>query len=153
MGQKYKKLALPFEAFELRTLLTEKNTKIEESMDNALKDRQFKVSIERDLAETFKTSCAARGVSMASEISRFMREVSGVPLPSAVVIPDSISTRRNRRNAVAKIAACLRTIADAEDNYKENIPDNLKGGTAYDAAAATVDALEEATSLLEEAFT
>jgi hypothetical protein len=32
----------------------------------ALQDRQLKVSIELSLAETFKASCAARRVSMAS---------------------------------------------------------------------------------------
>jgi hypothetical protein len=122
-------------------------------MDVMVKDRQLKISIERDLAEMFKTSCEARGISMASEISRFIREVSGTSLPSTpMVISDSTSTRRHRRGAAVKIAACLRAIADAEEGYKENIPENLKGGAAYDAAASAVDALEEAISLIEEAF-
>jgi hypothetical protein len=119
-------------------------------MGIAVKDRQLKVSIERELAETFKASCSSRGVSMASEISRLMREVSGAASP--MIAPYSTSTRRNRRDSVAKIIKCLRPIADAEENYKENIPENLKGGTAYDSAASAVDAIEEAISLLEEAF-
>jgi hypothetical protein len=126
--------------------------RIEARMDIAMKDRQLKVSIERDLAETFKASCMARGVSMASEISRFIREVSGTSMPSPVIMPSITSTRRHRRNAAAKIAECIRSIADAEEDYKENIPENLKGGVAYDAATTAVDALEEAISLLEEAF-
>jgi hypothetical protein len=121
-------------------------------MDIATKNRQLKVSIERDLAEMFKTSCEARGVSMASEISRFIREVSDMSLPSPTVIPYNTTTRRHRRGAAARVTASLRAIADAEENYKENIPENLKGGAAYDTAASAVDALEEAISLIEEAF-
>jgi hypothetical protein len=123
-----------------------------DSMDSMAKNRQLKISIERDLAERFKASCTARGVSMASEISRFMRESSGTSLSSPMAMPDSTSTRRRRSNAAARIAVCLRAIAEAEEDYKENIPENLKSGVAYDAAAAAVDALEEAISLLEEAF-
>jgi hypothetical protein len=121
-------------------------------MDIATKDRQLKISIERDLAETFKASCETRGVSMASEISRFIREVSDRSLPSPKVIPYNTATRRHRRDAVAKVTASLRAIADAEESYKENIPENLKGGAAYDAAASAVDALEEVISFLEGAF-
>jgi hypothetical protein len=121
-------------------------------MNIATRNRQLKVSVGHDLAEMFKASCEERGVSMASEISRFMREASGTSLPAPMIMPDSTSTRRHRRKATVKIAGHLRAIADAEEDYKEHIPENLKSGVAYDVAAAAVDALEEAISLLDEAF-
>jgi hypothetical protein len=117
----------------------------------ALQDRQLKVSIERGLAETFKASCAARGVSMASEISRLIQDIPCTS-PSPAMLPYETSTRRHRRKATGEIARRLRAIACAEDDYRGNIPENLKGGAAYDAATVAVDALEEAISLLEDAF-
>jgi hypothetical protein len=116
------------------------------------RNRQLKISVEDGLANTFKASCAVRGVSMASENSRFMRERSGARVPLRASVPDETSTRRRRRNAVAAIAKRLRDIADAEASYRENIPENLRSGTAYESASAAVDAMEEAIALLDEAF-
>jgi hypothetical protein len=121
-------------------------------MMGALRDRQLKISVEADLADAFKASCAVRGVSMASEISLFMQENSGARAPARTPGADETSTRRRRRNAVAGIVARLRGIADAEDSYRENIPDNLRSGMAYESASAAVDAIEEAIALLDEAF-
>jgi hypothetical protein len=116
------------------------------------KNRQLKISAESDLADAFKAFCAAHGVSMASEFSRFMRESSGARAPVRTPGPDETSTRRRRRNAVAGIVAKLRSIADAEDSYCGNIPENLKSGAAHESASAAVDAIEEAIALLDEAF-
>jgi hypothetical protein len=95
-------------------------------MKTAVKGRQLKVTIDRGLAETSKGSCPSRGVSMASEIPRFIREASGTASPA--IVPGRTSTRRSRRNAVAKIVGSLHSIAGAEEGYKENIPETLKAG-------------------------
>jgi hypothetical protein len=116
------------------------------------KNRQLKISVESDLAYAFKASCAAQGASMTSELSCFMREFSGAQPSLRTLIPGETATRRRRRNAVAEIAGRLRSIADAEDDYRENIPENLRSGPAYEDAATTVDILEEAIALLDEAF-
>jgi hypothetical protein len=129
------------------TLLTNETRK-----NIALQDRQLKVSIERNLAETFKASCAARGVSMASEISRLIRDTLCASLPSPAMLPYETRTRRHRRKATAEIVRHLWAIACAEEDYRENIPENLKGGAAYDAATTATSALEEAISLLYDAF-
>lgn len=40
--------------------------------------KQLKVSVESELAESFKVACLNAGVSMAAEISEFMTARSGV---------------------------------------------------------------------------
>jgi c-di-GMP-binding flagellar brake protein YcgR len=115
------------------------------------RNRQLKISVERDLAEAFKASCAKDNASMASEIARFMQERIGVPIQKKRM-PDIFLSRRQRRDAVRVIVAHLRAIAAAEDAYRANIPENLKGGPAHDAAETAVDIIEEAVTLLEEAF-
>jgi len=63
-----------------------------------------------------------------------------------------LSSRQKRRNA-AKLAACLvDRIHFEESRYMWRIPDNLKGGAAYDAAEETVDYLEDAIISLRSAY-
>jgi len=114
------------------------------------KTRQLKVSVEPAVADAFKTACTASGVSMASELSRLMIERARIPATKKT--SDKTSTRARRRKAVREATALLHAIAEAENGYRENIPGNLSGGSAYDAAQAAVDALEEAISILEGAF-
>jgi hypothetical protein len=65
---------------------------------------------------------------------------------------DITSTLGRRRDATSRIVDELREIAEAEENYKDNIPENLQSGPAYEAAESALYALEEAISLLEEAY-
>lgn len=46
----------------------------------------------------------------------------------------------------------LDEVRDEEDDYKENIPENLQGSERYEIAEAAVDALNSAISSLEEAL-
>jgi len=114
------------------------------------KTRQLKVSVDPGVAEAFKAACAASGVSMASELSRFMRGRADIPATAKMY--DKTSTRARRRKTVQETIMLLRVVAGAEDAYRENIPENLSGGGAHDAAQAAVDALEEAIFILEGAF-
>jgi len=62
------------------------------------------------------------------------------------------ATRRQRRNAMKALHACLEQIRDSEESYRDNIPENLQGGSAYDIADECVSILSEAIELLESAY-
>lgn len=44
----------------------------------------------------------------------------------------------------------LEMLHDEEEEYKDNIPENLQGSERYEIAEAAVDALDSAVSSLEE---
>jgi hypothetical protein len=108
---------------------------------------QMNVLLPPEIVTGFRAKCAKTGVSMRSEIVRFM---SGSTPSKPARMP--ITTRRERRKAVKTIITLLEEIIAAEAAYAENIPENLKNGAAYDAAEQTVSALEEALSNLVEAY-
>jgi len=113
---------------------------------------QLKVSVSPELAAAFKAKCISEGVSMASEISRFMTaKTSGVSNPP-VVSASSYGTRQKRRKAISKMIAMLTDIKDAEQGYVDRIPVNLQGSDLYEAAEETVGILEDAADMLSEAY-
>jgi hypothetical protein len=105
---------------------------------------QIKVSIQPEIAEEFKRKCQAKGVSMASEISRFMSRENRKH--------DICSTRRRRKKALFVLIAQLEEIRDAEKEYWDNIPINLQNGPAYEAAGQAVSTIEEAYEILYHAY-
>jgi len=107
---------------------------------------QVKVSIKQEIAAEFKAKCQRAGVSMASEISRFM---SG---QSPKKVKPNVTTRRERRRALDKAILLLEAIADAEADYKDNIPINLQNSQRYEAAEQAVSTLEEALNILYNTF-
>ena len=46
----------------------------------------------------------------------------------------------------------LEALRDEEDDYKENIPENLQGSERYEIAEAAVDALDSALDSLQDAL-
>ena len=118
---------------------------------NAAHYTQVKVSITTELAAKFKAMCLAEGVSMASEISRFMSEnTSG--LRSAKPLASPYATRTQRRKELSQLIIKLGAIMDAEQPYLDNIPDNLKNSRFYDAAVLSVSVFEEALNILADAY-
>lgn len=60
-------------------------------------------------------------------------------------------------NRISGIASDLEMVKDDEDEYRDNMPENLQGSTRYDdsdeasnAMQCALDALEEVSSNLEE---
>jgi len=106
---------------------------------------QVKVSVPHETAAAFKSKCAAAGVSMASELKNFMSgNISQKPL--------SLRTRQLRRRAVIMLVRQIEAVMIAEQDYINNIPENLRNSRVYDAAEQTVSALEEALDILNEAY-
>jgi hypothetical protein len=115
--------------------------------------KQIKISVGPALAESFKSVCARDGVSATSELARFMRmrigEQNPVPAPAPRI---TTKTRGQRRKATMIVISELEAIKDAEETYMDNIPENLRSGPAREAAELSVQTLEEAIALLEDAF-
>jgi hypothetical protein len=111
--------------------------------------RQLKIWVEPALAEAFGNVCASAKTSMAKEISGFMAQRVGRGVPTGA---SRIATRKDRRMAIRRIIAELEAVRDAEGRYMDNIPVNLQGGAAYEAAGETVEAIEQAIAALEDSF-
>jgi hypothetical protein len=114
--------------------------------------RQVKIWVNQSTADAFKAACAKSGVSMSSELSRFMAERSNTLELLCEKNLSRIGCRGGRRKETASIISRLEQILDAEECYCSNIPESLQSGPAYDAASQAVDALDQAIGLLTEAF-
>jgi hypothetical protein len=116
---------------------------------------QVKVSVPPELATAFKAKCMAGGLSVASELSRFMRAETSVkhaPKQASKMANDPYCSRPLRRKAVATLFLQLEAILDAERDYLENIPSNLQCSHFYEAAELSVSVLEDALNNLSEAY-
>jgi len=115
---------------------------------------QLKVSVEPDLAESFKAACMKSGVSMAAELSAFMASRTGAMAEMAkkAAKKDEYDTRAKRRRHVNHIVIQLETIMRYEDAYRARIPDSLQTGPAYENAETAIDNLEQAIELLKDTY-
>jgi len=118
---------------------------------NQMHYTQLKVSVRQATAAAFKSACETAGVSMASALSSFMEGYASAPAKKTAT-QVLTATRRQRRNAIKPLLACLEQIRDSEESYRDNIPENLQGGSAYDIADECVSNLSEAIELLESAY-
>jgi len=112
---------------------------------------QLKVSVKPELAAGFKEKCTENGVSMAGVLSQYMAIYTGTAAKCHLP-PIKTATRPNRRESVKSLIAKLEQIRDAEETYRDNIPDNLQSSPNFDAADVSVAALDEALDLLSSAY-
>ena len=113
---------------------------------------QVKVCVNPEIASAFKSKCEKNKVSMASELSDFMSERSGFGKAVNKAKKDALTTKGGRRAMVDSIILQLEQIKDAESEYRDNMPENLKGSIRYEAADKAVSDLDEAIDMLSEAF-
>jgi len=114
---------------------------------------QIKVSMDKALAGEFKAACAASGVSVASVVKAAAAAYcagEGEPARAGAGRPGS--SRGRRRAWVAAIVSSLEEIRDAEERYRERIPENMQGGERAEAAERSAAALDEAIDLLRDAY-
>jgi len=108
---------------------------------------QLKVSVSPEVAAAFKEKCNENSVSMAAVLSQYMAIYSGTAAKNSLP-PIKTATRPDRRESVKTLIAKLEQIRDAEETYRDNIPDNLQSSPNFDAADDSVAALDEALELL-----
>ena len=107
---------------------------------------QVKVSVDSQIASAFKEACANSNVSMAAELSRFMRDYSNSEVKHKAA-PD-YSTRRRRRSAIRKIIIELEQLKAFEERNLENTPDNLVGSSTYELTEEAIASLDDAIEAL-----
>jgi hypothetical protein len=117
---------------------------------NASNYVQVKISAEPELAAAFKAACTASGVSMASALTQFMAKYSNAAAKHKSK-PD-YSTRRQRRAAVRYFAQQMELVRDAEEQCRDNTPENLQGSAVYEVADEYVSQLDEAVELLSSIY-
>jgi hypothetical protein len=88
---------------------------------------------------------------MASQIVGFMRAKASMPPVEQPLMP-SLATRHQRRRAARLCAEEAERIRDAEDAYRERIPENLASKEAYCIAEEAIAALDQAAEFLREAL-
>jgi len=111
-------------------------------------NKQVKVSVPPNVAAAFKKMCADNDVSMAGELTQYMADYASVEKGKKDATLD-FSTKRKRRKAIKSIIKQLEQIKGFEEQYRDNIPENLQGSTVYDNAEECVAWLEEAIELLD----
>jgi len=108
---------------------------------------QVKVSVPAHIAADFKAACLNSGVSMASVLSQYMAKYCNVSDKHSSAT--ALSTKRQRRAAIAKAIIRLQQILRAEEGYRDRIPQNLQASSVFDAAEQWVAVLEEVIESLE----
>lgn len=118
---------------------------------NATNYKQLNLSIKPELLESFKATCDNNGYSMRYVLIKFITSYAATPL-TPKISKQKYNGRGYRRKAVKSIIDQLSIIRDDENYYIENIPENLQNSSRYSSAEETVDILDEAIELLNDAF-
>jgi RPA family protein len=108
---------------------------------------QVKAYVMPEAAAAFKAKCLKENVSVSGKLNMYIGEET---CGNAAI--DTLETRRHRRKAVNILTAKLEAVIKAETAYQGRIPENLEGSGVYEAAGQTIEMLEEALQLLEEAY-
>ena len=119
---------------------------------NTANYKQINIAVRPELSDEFKAACARNDISMREAIINLMAAYAAAPTPAKKLNDKGYSERGRRRKAVSDIITQLTEIRDAEDTYKENIPENLKASSRYESAEQAVESLDEAIERLEAAF-
>jgi hypothetical protein len=117
---------------------------------NAARYTAVKVSVAPDVAAAFKKACEAAGVSMAGKLTQFMAEFSNTATKRGHKA--DYSTRRRRRAAVRSFVGQIEQIRDAEEQCRDNTPENLQGSAVYEMADEYVALLDAAIEALEAIY-
>jgi hypothetical protein len=117
---------------------------------NAAHYTAIRVSVDPDVASAFKRACATAGVSMAGKLTQLMAEYSGAVMKRNP--KPCYSTRRQRRAAVRSFAGQLEMIRDAEEQCRDNTPENLQGSIVYETADEYVSLLNDAIEAMEAIY-
>jgi hypothetical protein len=119
---------------------------------NAANYKQLNLSVQPELSTAFRTACEKNGISMRKVFTEFMSAYAAAPLVQKKQKDTAYSERRHRRKAVKSIISQLAAIRDVEEQYKENIPENLRNSSRFSDAEHAVESLDSALELLSEAF-
>ena len=127
---------------------------------NSANYTQVKVQVRPEVAASFKTACANAGISMASELSRFMAEYSSVApnhtpnqkTGKKLAEMGSVSTKKKRSKTIRGLIDKLELVRDAEEQAMENTPENFRGSESFEASEERISSMDEALDILGELY-
>lgn len=120
---------------------------------NATNYRQLNVSISPSVYEAFQATCNESGTSMRRTIVDFISSKIGAsPATDKEMLNSPYGNRPKRRKAVNRVTKELKMIREAEEQYMENIPENLRNSARFEAVEQSIATLDEAIELLEGVF-
>jgi hypothetical protein len=127
---------------------------------NAAHYTQVKVSVNPDVAASFKAACAANDKSQAFVLSKFMAEYCEMTpdktkkpgMHEGRASPFTLETRKKRRAAVKAIAARLEDVLAAEERFYDSVPDNLHGSKWHEASETSISIIQEILDLLSDIY-
>ena len=110
---------------------------------------QIKAAVSNDLADAFKAACKANDKPVRQVLISLMQEYAHVPpkVLKTASQPD-YSTRGKRRSAAAELLSQLQAILEAEEQYRNGIPESMSN--RIENADVAIEALTEAIGLLED---
>jgi len=115
---------------------------------NAENYKQLNVALPPDLAAAFKAACGANNEPTRQVVARLVSEYAAMPPPRkrAAAAPDC-STRKTRRIAARSILDQLEELREAEEEYKDGIPESMYN--RREEAENAVSALDDAIAAIE----
>ncbi|MDR1319813.1 MAG: hypothetical protein LBK56_00045 [Gracilibacteraceae bacterium] len=119
-----------------------------------MQKQQVKIYAEPELATAFKALCEKSGTSMTAELSAYMRKRLRLKEPTLSTGSRTETDKRWRRKAIVReMIDRLENVCDAEESYRDSIPENLSGGPLAEAADEAVSKLTEAIEILSDVYT
>jgi len=106
------------------------------------------------MADKLKERCRAEGVSVTSVISKLVAGYLGDEAPAPKERPQKKSpgNRGRRRRELRECIAAVERICRGEEDYLDNIPENLRGSIRYERAENSVEHLLAAIDELVEVY-
>jgi hypothetical protein len=113
---------------------------------------QIKFYVSKEIAEKFKTECAAAGVSMACVLKKSIAEYSQAHYKTKPLIKDYVSTKKKRRKAIDEITYVLGQVRDAQETARDNIPDSFQDSDTYESAENSIEVMDEVIDRLGDIY-
>jgi len=95
---------------------------------------------------------AIKGALSVYYQSRQAEPVKTHTRPRAKHPAPNLSTKRQRRAAMKRIIEQLQLIRTAEEQSRDNIPDNFQNSSTYEKAEECINALDEVLELLASSY-
>jgi hypothetical protein len=115
------------------------------------KSKQIKVVVSTAVYEQFKKFCAGLGQSVNKSLSLYIESVI-LKKPFKTVPLLYMETRPQRRKSLKILTSLICELREAESNYCDSIPENLRNGERYEQSEKSVDDMNAAIELLDDAF-
>jgi hypothetical protein len=125
------------------------NAPVEKCTDG--NSKQIKVVVSATVYDQFKKFCAESGQSMNKTLSKYI-EIVIQKKPLKTVPSLHMETRPQRRNSLKVLTSLIYELCEAESNYCDSIPENLRNGERYEQSEKSVDNMNTAIELLDDAF-